>query len=129
MRSIELPPAAHDVVESVRSQLAYILVNRAGKAIQPGTRAYARSWIRDGALTSSALIRLGHAQEAREFLEWYAPYQFENGKIPCVVDRRGADPVPEHDSSGEFMYAEPEGGRSLLELAPTPSWHALQFRR
>ena len=102
--TIELPPAAHDVVESVRSQLAYILVNRAGKAIQPGTRAYARSWIRDGALTSSALIRLGHADEAREFLEWYAPYQFENGKIPCVVDLRGADPVPEHDSCGEFIF-------------------------
>jgi hypothetical protein len=31
------------------------------------------------------------------------------------------------DSSGEFAYAEPEGGRALLELAPTPSWHALQY--
>ena len=24
---------------------------------------------------------------------------------------------------------EPEGGRALLELAPTPSWRSLQFRR
>ena len=32
------------------------------------------------------------------------------------------------DSSGEFAYAEPQGGRALLELAPTPSWHALQYR-
>ena len=32
------------------------------------------------------------------------------------------------DESGEFAYAEPSGGRALLELAPTPSWHALQFR-
>ena len=31
----------------------------AGPALQPGARAYARSWIRDGALTSSALLRLG----------------------------------------------------------------------
>ena len=31
------------------------------------------------------------------------------------------------DESGEFSYAEPEGGRALLELAPTPSWRALQF--
>jgi hypothetical protein len=33
------------------------------------------------------------------------------------------------DDSGEFAYAEPQGGRALLELAPTPSWHALQYRR
>ena len=33
------------------------------------------------------------------------------------------------DESGEFAYAEPQGGRALLELAPTPSWHALQYPR
>jgi hypothetical protein len=33
------------------------------------------------------------------------------------------------EDSGDFGYAEPKGGRSLLELAPVPSWHALQFRR
>jgi hypothetical protein len=32
------------------------------------------------------------------------------------------------EDSGEFAYAEPNGGRALLELAPTPSWHALQYR-
>ena len=30
---------------------------------------------------------------------WYAPYQFANGKVPCCVDARGADPVPENDSA------------------------------
>jgi len=29
----------------------------------------------------------------------------------------------------DFGYAEPRGGRALLELAPVPSWHELQFRR
>jgi hypothetical protein len=33
------------------------------------------------------------------------------------------------DTTGDFGYAEPEGGRTLLELAPTPSWRSLQFRR
>ena len=33
------------------------------------------------------------------------------------------------EDSGDFGYAEPRGGRSLLELAPIPSWHELQFRR
>jgi hypothetical protein len=29
----------------------------------------------------------------------------------------------------EFAYQDPRGGRALLELAPVPSWHELQFRR
>ena len=33
------------------------------------------------------------------------------------------------EGSGDFGYAEPRGGRPLLELAPVPSWHALQFKR
>jgi F5/8 type C domain len=116
--SIEIPDAT--VTESLRAQLGWIFVNRAGPAIQPGSRAYARSWIRDGALTCSALLRLGQFEAVREFIEWFAPYQFPNGKIPCVVDRRGADPVPEHDSSGEFVYLVAEytrftGDRELAE--------------
>ena len=43
--------------------------------------------------------------EAREFVDWYAPYQFASGKVPCVVDRRGADPVPENDSHGQYIMA------------------------
>lgn len=33
------------------------------------------------------------------------------------------------EESADFGYAEPRGGRALLELAPVPSWHELQFRR
>ena len=29
----------------------------------------------------------------------------------------------------EFAYADPNGGRALLELPPIPSWHELQYRR
>jgi len=32
------------------------------------------------------------------------------------------------EDSGDFGYAEPAGGRALLELAPTPSWASLRFR-
>jgi hypothetical protein len=117
---IELPPSASDVADGLRSQLAYILVNRDGASIQPGSRAYERSWIRDGSLTSSALLRLGHAEVVREFIEWFAGYQYENGKVPCCVDSRGADPVPENDSHGEFIYLVAEyyrhtGDRALVE--------------
>jgi hypothetical protein len=118
--SIELPRSASRITESVRSNLAYILINRDGPSIQPGSRSYERSWIRDGSLTSAALLRLGHAKEVKEFLEWYAGYQFANGKIPCCVDARGSDPVPENDSHGEFIYLAAEyyrhtGDRATLE--------------
>jgi hypothetical protein len=32
------------------------------------------------------------------------------------------------ENTGDFGYAEPEGGRTLLELAPVPSWSELQYR-
>jgi hypothetical protein len=101
----QLPPAADRLVNSLRSNLAYILINRDKAGIQPGSRSYERSWIRDGALTSSALLKLGMQEEVREFLHWYAGYQYDNGKVPCVVDHRGPDPVPEHDSHGELIFA------------------------
>jgi hypothetical protein len=33
------------------------------------------------------------------------------------------------DDASDFGYRDPRGGRALLELAPVPSWHELQFRR
>jgi hypothetical protein len=33
------------------------------------------------------------------------------------------------ESESEFGYRDPRGGRALLELAPVPSWHELQFKR
>jgi hypothetical protein len=102
---IQLPPAAEKITQTLKTTVAYILINRDGPAIKPGPRNYARSWIRDGALTSTALLEMGCPREARDFIQWYARYQLPNGKVPCCVDRRGADPVPENDSQGEFIYA------------------------
>jgi hypothetical protein len=33
------------------------------------------------------------------------------------------------EDTSDFGYRDPRGGRALLELAPVPSWHELQFRR
>jgi hypothetical protein len=101
---LKLPPQAQYWFDTLRTALAHVLINRDGPGIQPGSRSYERSWIRDGAMTSEMLLRLGHEDVAREFLLWYADYQFENGKVPCCVDVRGADPVPENDSMGEFLF-------------------------
>ncbi len=42
--------------------------------------------------------------------------------------KRGALEVVWDDVEAEFAYQHPGGGRPLLELAPVPSWHELQFR-
>jgi hypothetical protein len=42
---------------------------------------------------------------ASDFVQWFAPYQFASGKVPCCVDKRGADPVPENDSHGQLIFA------------------------
>jgi hypothetical protein len=99
-----LPESANRIVNTYKSNLAYILINRDKAGIQPGSRSYERSWIRDGALTSSALLKSGIVKEVKDFIDWYAEHQYENGKVPCVVDFRGPDPVPENDSHGEMIY-------------------------
>jgi hypothetical protein len=48
------------------------------------------------------------------------------------LDQRVKDDLLEvlwDEESTEFGYRDPRGGRALLELAPVPSWHELQFRR
>lgn len=119
-----LPPAAKPLHDTLRSALAQMLLSRDGPALQPGTRSYARSWIRDGAMMVAGLLRLGEVDAARDFVRWYAGQLFANGKVPCCVDARGADPVAENDSHGQFIHAAAElwrhtGDRALAaELWP-----------
>ncbi|MDZ7343879.1 MAG: discoidin domain-containing protein, partial [candidate division KSB1 bacterium] len=101
---ISLPPSAQAIANTIKSNLAYILINRDGPAIQPGSRHYERSWMRDGSLTCSALLQFGITDEVREFIDWYAKYQNSNGLIPAIIDTRGPDPLLEHDAPGQFIH-------------------------
>jgi hypothetical protein len=113
----QVPPQGQALIDTLRSSLAHILLSRDGAMLRPGTRSYARSWIRDGAMMSESLLRLGHAEAATRYFDFYAPFQFEGGKVPCCVDARGADPVPEHDSSGEFIFLAAELHRFTRDRA------------
>ena len=111
---------SNEVAATMTAQIGWILVNRDGGSIQPGSRNYDRSWIRDGSLTSSALLRMRHPNVVRDFIEWFAPFQYENGKIPCCASDRGPDPVTENDSHGQFIWLIAEyyrytGDRPLVE--------------
>ena len=115
--ALTLPPQAQPVADTMRSALAQMLMSRDGPALRPGTRSYARSWVRDGAMMVAGLVRMGEAQAALEFVDWYAGYIFESGKVPCCVDQRGADPVVENDSHGQYLFAVAELWRHTQDRA------------
>ncbi|RTL42242.1 MAG: hypothetical protein EKK53_11505 [Burkholderiales bacterium] len=114
---LQLPSAAQPVADRMRSALAQILMSREGPALRPGTRSYARSWVRDGAMMVAGLVRMGEVQAAREFVDWYAGHVFASGKVPCCVDQRGADPVVENDSHGQYLFAVAELWRHTQDRA------------
>ena len=88
--SLQVPAAGQALVDTLRTAVAHMLISRVGPRLQPGTRSYARSWIRDGAMISEGLLRMGRSDAVRDYINWYAPFQFENGKVPCCVDARGS---------------------------------------
>jgi hypothetical protein len=102
--TLQVPAAGKPLADTLRTALAHMLISRIGPSLQPGTRSYSRSWIRDGAMISEGLLRMGRSDAVRQYVNWYAPYQFDNGKVPCCVDSRGSDPVPENDSHGELIF-------------------------
>ncbi len=114
---LKLPPRAQPVADGMRSALAQILMSRDGPALRPGTRSYARSWVRDGAMMVAGLVRMGETQAAREFVDWFGGHIFESGKVPCCVDQRGADPVVENDSHGQYLFAVAELWRHTQDRA------------
>jgi len=121
---IRLPWPARGAIDTLKTATAHILINREGPALQPGSRRYTRSWIRDGAIMGAALLRMGCSNEVRDFIRWYAQYQRDDGFVPCCVDRDGADWLAEYDSQGELIYTVMEyfrftGDRAfLVEMWP-----------
>jgi hypothetical protein len=108
---------ARPCVDALRTAAGHVLINRDGPALQPGPRRYTRSWIRDGATMGAALLRMGCADEVRDFLRWYAPYQRADGNVPCAVDREGPDWLPEHDSHGQLVFLVAEYFRFTRDRA------------
>jgi len=106
--TLELPPASRPVADTLRSTLAQMLVSRDGAMLKPGTRSYARTWIRDGAMMVAGLVRMGELDAARDFVDAFSAFVYPSGKVPCCVDARGADPVVENDSHGQYLYAVAE---------------------
>ncbi|MBN1384286.1 MAG: discoidin domain-containing protein [Elusimicrobia bacterium] len=95
-----------DILDTIRANLAYIFINKDGPAIQPGSRAYEAAWVRDGALTSSALLKMGYKKEIKEYINWYSKHIYKDGRVPAIIiiGRNEVNPVKEYDSQGELIY-------------------------
>jgi len=92
--------AAQGVIEGPQSRLG---------------RYLARNWERVSLVQGESLVY------------WLRKLIFRGAWLDNQV-KRGALEVVWDDAEAEFAYQHPGGGRPLLELAPVPSWHELQYR-
>lgn len=65
--------------------------------------------------------------DGESLVYWLRKLVFRGAYLDHRV-KEGLLEVAWDDDSADFAYADPQGGRALLELAPTPSWHEVQFR-
>ncbi len=109
---IEIDIPELELVNTLKSNIAYNLITMDGPGFQPGSRCYDKPWIRDGGMAAAALLRMGLTSEIREFIDWFSTYQYEDGKVPPIIDTKAEDPLweekekglIEYDSQGEFVY-------------------------
>lgn len=97
------------LVDMLRAQAAYMLINQTGPAMQPGPRNYNRSFIRDGMATSAVLLRMGEAKVARDYLAWYSEHGVHaNGLVSPILNDDGSVNTGfgsdiEYDSQGQYV--------------------------
>ena len=78
-------------------------------------RYLARNWERVSLVKGESLVY------------WLRKLIFRGAWLDHQV-KRGALEIVWEEHEAEFAYQHPGGGRPLLELAPIPSWHELQYR-
>ncbi|RYG14272.1 MAG: discoidin domain-containing protein [Burkholderiales bacterium] len=133
---IRLPDES--LVDMLRAQGAYMLINQTGHAIQPGPRNYDRSFIRDGQATAAILLRMGQAEVARDYLRWYAAHAVRaNGLVSPIINDDGSNNTGfgsdiEYDSQGQFVslvadIARLDGGAATVRQYQPEVKRALQF--
>ena len=66
--------------------------------------------------------------EGESLVYWLRKLVFRGAWLDHRV-KDGMLDVAWDENDGDFAYLDPNGGRALLELAPVPSWHELQFKR
>jgi hypothetical protein len=108
---------SNDLDEEETADLVELVADMRIEDPRSGLGSYlVRHWERVGLLDGESLVY------------WLRKLVFRGAWLDHRV-KEGLLEVAWDEDSGDFGYAEPRGGRALLELAPVPSWHELQFRR
>jgi len=135
---IQLSLPDRSLIDMLRAQVAYMLINQTGHALQPGPRNYNRSFISDGSATAAVLARMGMTRLARDYLKWYSDHAVHpNGLVSPILDEdgsvnRGFGADLEHDSQGQFVWlvaeiARVDGGPQNVREYHDKVRRALQF--
>jgi hypothetical protein len=66
--------------------------------------------------------------EGESLVSWLKRVVFRGAWLDHRV-KTGKLEVGFDEDAAEFSYRDPNGGRALLELLPTPSWREMQYRR
>lgn len=132
LNQVEINIPNKDIINTLKANLGYLLINSDGASLQPGSRNYDRAWIRDGAIMGVALLRMGYREEVKNFINWYGSFQLPNGKVPAVINKNIVDPTEEFDSQGELIYLIKQyylytGDRIFLESKFTNIINSLKF--
>ncbi|MFH1368793.1 MAG: discoidin domain-containing protein [Elusimicrobiota bacterium] len=93
-----------------RSNIAYILINRDGPAVQGGSRNYERVWMRDGAEIGVALLRAGFKDDVRDYIDWVSDRAIlHNGEALGMINADGSawdwgKVLNEYDGQGCYIF-------------------------
>lgn len=103
---IDIPD--REFINTLKSNVAYILMNDDKNRLQPGSRNYEASWMRDGSVTSAAMLSMGYDAEVKRYLEWMTGFIQPDGWVPFIVSRD--DKIETHgwkefDSQGQYIYS------------------------
>lgn len=109
---IEIPEKR--LTQVLKSNLAYILINHDSPWLKPGSRNYNHGWMRDGALTGEAMLRLGRADLVKSFIlnfhrfvndEGWVPFMIMEDGRPCGFNpNKDGGEGHEFDSQGQFVF-------------------------
>lgn len=108
--------ASNDLDDHERADLVELVAD--GRILEPtsGLGAYlVRHWERVALVNGESLVY------------WLRKLVFRGAWLDHRV-KEGLLDVSWIEDTGDFGYAEPQGGRALLELAPVPSWREYQYR-
>ncbi len=101
------------LIDVMKSNIGYVMINRDAPWFKPGTRNYNHAWLRDGALSSAAMLRMGHPELARRFIEAFrdciaasgwVPFMIMEDGRPCRFNPGTDGEGQEYDSQGQFAF-------------------------